>query len=191
MATLQLFHRLTNFGKDLYRSPSPAINLTLPSPSPNYVPKHFYKSFKCFQGWWLNHFPGCPVLMLDNTLGGARLHHSLCSAHFFHCASLFCSELWLIVEIEVAFFPHLQCNVRLTNSRLHCCTIGSTKQDHSASEKEHEHCPLEVPCPPGELFLQWYCVYLPECAAATMWMHPILVSLDAASALSTWIVGFQ
>lgn len=121
---------------------------------------------------------------------GGSWYHLLCNAHFFPCPSFFHSELWLIVEIEVAFSPHLQCDVRLTNSRLHCCTAGSTEQDHSASEKEHEHCPLEVPCPPGELFFQWHSVYLPECAVATMWMHPSLVSLDAASALSTWIVGF-
>ena len=47
-------------------SSSPTINLTLPSPSPNHVPKHhIYTSFKYLQGWWLNHFPGQPVPMLD------------------------------------------------------------------------------------------------------------------------------
>lgn len=50
MATLQLFHTIINFGKDLYRSPSPAITPILPSPSLNYVPKHFYRSFKRTRG---------------------------------------------------------------------------------------------------------------------------------------------
>ena len=39
----------------------------MPSPPLNHVPKHhIYTSFKYLQGWWLNHFPGQPVPMLDN-----------------------------------------------------------------------------------------------------------------------------
>ncbi|KAK4814695.1 LOW QUALITY PROTEIN: hypothetical protein QYF61_025521 [Mycteria americana] len=49
------------------RSSSPTVNLTLPSPPLHHVPKHLIQiSFKCFQGWRLNHFPGQPVPMLDN-----------------------------------------------------------------------------------------------------------------------------
>ena len=44
------------------RSSSPTINLSLPSPPLNRVPKrHVYTSFKYLQGWWLNHFPGQAV----------------------------------------------------------------------------------------------------------------------------------
>ncbi|KAK4825578.1 hypothetical protein QYF61_000577 [Mycteria americana] len=40
---------------------------TLPKPPLNHVPKHLIQmSFKYFQGWQLNHFPGQPVPMLDN-----------------------------------------------------------------------------------------------------------------------------
>jgi len=43
------------------------INLTLPSPPPNHVSnRHIYTSFKYLQGWWLNHFRGQPVPMLDS-----------------------------------------------------------------------------------------------------------------------------
>ncbi|KAK4817079.1 hypothetical protein QYF61_027910, partial [Mycteria americana] len=49
------------------RSSSPTINLTLPRPPLHHVPKHLIQtSFKCFQGWRLNHFPGQPGPMLDN-----------------------------------------------------------------------------------------------------------------------------
>ncbi|KAK4815585.1 hypothetical protein QYF61_004800 [Mycteria americana] len=49
------------------RSSSPTINLTLPRPPLNRVPKHhIYVSFKYLQGWRLNHFPGQPGPMLDN-----------------------------------------------------------------------------------------------------------------------------
>ncbi|KAK4824286.1 hypothetical protein QYF61_013031 [Mycteria americana] len=49
------------------RSSSPTVNLTLPSPPLNHVPKHLIQtSFKYLQGWRLNHFPGQPVPMLDN-----------------------------------------------------------------------------------------------------------------------------
>ena len=52
------------------RSSSPIINLTLPSPPLNHVPKpHIYISFKYLQGWWLYHFPGWPVSVLDNPFG--------------------------------------------------------------------------------------------------------------------------
>ncbi|KAK4830651.1 hypothetical protein QYF61_012494 [Mycteria americana] len=48
-------------------SPSPTVNLTLPRPPLYHVPKHLIQtSFKYFQGWQLNHFPGQPVPMLDN-----------------------------------------------------------------------------------------------------------------------------
>ncbi|KAK4828042.1 hypothetical protein QYF61_023080, partial [Mycteria americana] len=49
------------------RSSSPTVNLTLPRPPLYHVPKHLIQmSFKYFQGWRLNHFPGQPVPMLDN-----------------------------------------------------------------------------------------------------------------------------
>ncbi|KAK4829457.1 LOW QUALITY PROTEIN: hypothetical protein QYF61_004675, partial [Mycteria americana] len=49
------------------RSSSPTVNLMLPSPPLHHVPKHLIQtSFKYFQGWRLNHFPGQPVPMLDN-----------------------------------------------------------------------------------------------------------------------------
>ncbi|KAK4825857.1 hypothetical protein QYF61_003131 [Mycteria americana] len=49
------------------RSSSPTVNLTLPRPPLHHVPKHLIQaSFKYFQGWRLNHFPGQPVPMLDN-----------------------------------------------------------------------------------------------------------------------------
>ncbi|KAK4818807.1 hypothetical protein QYF61_019736 [Mycteria americana] len=49
------------------RSSSPTVNLTLPRPPLDHVPKHLIQtSFKYFQGWRLNHFPGQPVPMLDN-----------------------------------------------------------------------------------------------------------------------------
>ncbi|KAK4831600.1 hypothetical protein QYF61_018360 [Mycteria americana] len=52
------------------RSLSPTINLTLPKPPLHHVSKHLIQtSFKYFQGWRLNHFPGQPVPMLDNPLG--------------------------------------------------------------------------------------------------------------------------
>ncbi|KAK4810025.1 LOW QUALITY PROTEIN: hypothetical protein QYF61_005088 [Mycteria americana] len=45
-----------------WRSPLQAQN-----PPLNHVPKHhIYTSFKYFQGWRLNHFPGKPAPMLDN-----------------------------------------------------------------------------------------------------------------------------
>ncbi|KAK4822567.1 LOW QUALITY PROTEIN: hypothetical protein QYF61_016136 [Mycteria americana] len=48
-------------------SSSPTINLTLPTPPLHHVPQHLIQvSFKYFQGWRLNHFPGQPVPMLDN-----------------------------------------------------------------------------------------------------------------------------
>ncbi|KAK4826058.1 hypothetical protein QYF61_004173 [Mycteria americana] len=49
------------------RSSSPTVNLTLPRPPLNHVPKHLIQpSFKYFQGRRLNHFPGQPVPRLDN-----------------------------------------------------------------------------------------------------------------------------
>ncbi|KAK4811102.1 hypothetical protein QYF61_016388 [Mycteria americana] len=49
------------------RSSSTTVNLTLPRPPLHHVPKHLIQtSFKYFQGWRLNHFPGQPVPMLDN-----------------------------------------------------------------------------------------------------------------------------
>ncbi|KAK4821667.1 hypothetical protein QYF61_027135 [Mycteria americana] len=49
------------------RSSSPTVNLTLPRPPLYHVHKHLIQtSFKYFQGWRLNHFPGQPVPMLDN-----------------------------------------------------------------------------------------------------------------------------
>ncbi|KAK4831375.1 hypothetical protein QYF61_017506 [Mycteria americana] len=52
------------------RSSSPTINLTLPRPPLHHVSKHLIQtSFKYLQGWRLNHFPGQPVPMLDNSLG--------------------------------------------------------------------------------------------------------------------------
>ena len=49
------------------RSWGPKVNLTLPSPPLNHVPKsHIHTFFKYLQGWWLNRFPGQPVPMLDN-----------------------------------------------------------------------------------------------------------------------------
>ncbi|KAK4813420.1 hypothetical protein QYF61_004989 [Mycteria americana] len=49
------------------RSSSPTVNLTLPRPPLHPIPKHLIQtSFKYFQGWQLNHFPGQPVPMLDN-----------------------------------------------------------------------------------------------------------------------------
>ncbi|KAK4823893.1 hypothetical protein QYF61_007958 [Mycteria americana] len=49
------------------RSSSPTVNLALPSPPLNHVPRcHIYTSFKYLQGWRLNHFPGQPVPMPDN-----------------------------------------------------------------------------------------------------------------------------
>ncbi|KAK4814679.1 hypothetical protein QYF61_025505 [Mycteria americana] len=43
------------------------INLALPSPPLNHVPKHLSQTaFKYLQGWGLNHFPGQPVPVLDN-----------------------------------------------------------------------------------------------------------------------------
>ncbi|KAK4817034.1 hypothetical protein QYF61_026040 [Mycteria americana] len=49
------------------RSSSPTVNLTLPRPPLNHVPKHLSQtSFKYLQGWRLNHFPGQPLPMLDN-----------------------------------------------------------------------------------------------------------------------------
>ncbi|KAK4829570.1 hypothetical protein QYF61_005239 [Mycteria americana] len=49
------------------RSSSPTVNLTLPRPLLYHVPKHLIQtSFKYFQEWRLNHFPGQPVPMLDN-----------------------------------------------------------------------------------------------------------------------------
>ena len=45
----------------------PNVNLTLPSPPLDCVPKHhIYMSFKYLQGWWLHHFPGQPGPMLHN-----------------------------------------------------------------------------------------------------------------------------
>ncbi|KAK4827874.1 hypothetical protein QYF61_022268 [Mycteria americana] len=49
------------------RSSSPTVNLTLPRPPLNHVPKHLIPtSFKYLQGWRLHHFPGQPGPMLDN-----------------------------------------------------------------------------------------------------------------------------
>lgn len=43
------------------------INLTLPSPQLNQVPKHHtYTPFKYLHGWWLNHFSRQTVPMLYN-----------------------------------------------------------------------------------------------------------------------------
>ena len=48
------------------RSSSPAVNLTLPRPPLNHVPKHhIYTSFKYLSGRFLNHFRGQSVPMLD------------------------------------------------------------------------------------------------------------------------------
>ena len=47
------------------RSSSPTINLALPSPPLNHVPKrHVCTCFKYLQGWWLHHFPGQPMPVL-------------------------------------------------------------------------------------------------------------------------------
>ncbi|KAK4823797.1 hypothetical protein QYF61_006519 [Mycteria americana] len=55
------------------RSSSPTVNLTLPRPPLNHVPKHLIQtSFKYLQGWRLNHFPGQPVPTLDNPLGEVK-----------------------------------------------------------------------------------------------------------------------
>ncbi|KAK4818960.1 hypothetical protein QYF61_022627, partial [Mycteria americana] len=51
----------------------PTINLTLPRPPLNHVPKHFIQtSFKYLQGWRLNHFPGQPLPMLDNPFSDVK-----------------------------------------------------------------------------------------------------------------------
>lgn len=74
-------------------------------------------------------------------------------------------------DLSYFFSRHLQCNVGLANSRLHCCTAGSTESDHSASQEEHEHCPLEVPYPTCECFVCLFSsdsVNLSECAFATL-----------------------
>ncbi|KAK4833094.1 hypothetical protein QYF61_027760 [Mycteria americana] len=52
------------------RSSSPTVNLTLPSPPLNHVPKHLVQT--SLQGWRLNHFPGQPVPMLDNPFGEVK-----------------------------------------------------------------------------------------------------------------------
>lgn len=159
--------------------------LTLPSPSLNYMPKPFYRPFKYFQGWLLNHFPGCPVLMLDSTLGGARPHHSLCNAHFFCCPSFFCSELCLW-RLRLLFSP--TCSVMSDSliqdfiaARLvlpNRITVPLKKNMNIA----HLRFPIpQVSCFFSDIVFIYLSVQLP----------PSLVSLDAASALSTWIVGFQ
>ena len=52
------------------RSLSPTINLTLPCPPLNHVPKrHVYMSFIYFQGQCLDYFHGQPVPVLDNPFG--------------------------------------------------------------------------------------------------------------------------
>ncbi|KAK4807409.1 LOW QUALITY PROTEIN: hypothetical protein QYF61_001172 [Mycteria americana] len=49
------------------RSSNPTINLTLPSPPLQHVPKHLSQtSFKYLQGWGLHHCPGQPLPVLDN-----------------------------------------------------------------------------------------------------------------------------
>lgn len=46
----------------------PPFNPTLPSLPLNQVTKsHMHTSFKSFQGWWLHHFIGQPVRMIDNS----------------------------------------------------------------------------------------------------------------------------
>lgn len=84
------------------------------------------------------------------------------------------------------FSSVLQCNVWLTDSRLHCCTASSAKQDHGAIEEEHEHCPVEVPYPTREFFFfhwgcdsTWMCVCCSASACTPMcWVpaHPVLSS---------------
>lgn len=57
-----VIHRLIYVGKNLQ---SPAINLTLPSPPLNCVPKcHIWMSSKYLQGWWFHHFLLQCVLMV-------------------------------------------------------------------------------------------------------------------------------
>ena len=52
------------------KSLSPTVNLALPSPPLNHVPKcHVYMSFKYLQEWWINHFPGQPVPKPDDPFG--------------------------------------------------------------------------------------------------------------------------
>ncbi|KAK4816046.1 hypothetical protein QYF61_011054 [Mycteria americana] len=49
------------------RCPIPGNIQALPSPPLTHVPKqHIYTSFKYFQGWQLNHFPGQPGPVLEN-----------------------------------------------------------------------------------------------------------------------------
>ncbi|KAK4830766.1 hypothetical protein QYF61_013255 [Mycteria americana] len=72
------FHRITESQnrvgwKRPLRSLSPTVNLTLPRPPLHHVPKHLIQtSFKYFQGWRLNHFPGQPLPMLDNPFSEVR-----------------------------------------------------------------------------------------------------------------------
>jgi len=90
------------------RSSSSSINLTLPTPPLNHVPKcHIYTSFKYLQGWGLNHFPWQPVPMLDNP---------------------FCEEI----------FPHIQSKPLLVvleaiSSRLTACHLGEESDIHLAT----------------------------------------------------------
>jgi len=53
-----------------FKTSSPTVNLTLPTPPLNRVPKlHVYPSFKYLQSRCLNHFPGQPFPMLNNPFG--------------------------------------------------------------------------------------------------------------------------
>ena len=65
-----MYHRTIELSclEETFKSLSPTINLTLPIPPLNHVPKlRIYTSFKYLQCWCLNHFPGQPVPMLDNS----------------------------------------------------------------------------------------------------------------------------
>ena len=65
-----LFHRIlesSRLEKRPLRSSSPTANPTPPCLL-NHVPKcHIYTFFEHLQGWWLNHFPGQPVLVPDHS----------------------------------------------------------------------------------------------------------------------------
>ncbi|KAK4811395.1 hypothetical protein QYF61_003394 [Mycteria americana] len=58
------------------RSSSPTVNLTLPRPPPDHVPKHLIQTaFKYPQGWRLHHCPGQPVPVLDNPFSEVTFPH--------------------------------------------------------------------------------------------------------------------
>ncbi|KAK4806798.1 hypothetical protein QYF61_005594 [Mycteria americana] len=99
-------------------------NLTLPRPSLHHVPKHLVQtSFKYFQGWQLNHFPGKPVPMLDNPFSEVKFPNIQSKPPLAQLEAIFSHPITCYLGEETD--PHLSTTSFQTLHQLHCPSLDT------------------------------------------------------------------